>query len=165
MACTPPLRPGGAPPAPSISWGMALALCGAWGGAGSSWWPLPGSTSACCNSTAAPSAPASENAHRTSVHPKTLRELNMGVEASHPRSRVPGLAASALLLWCCELRGLVTTCQLSPSKEHHTRRTCPSNCLKGIICPACSDASCRHAQGGYDGVMRAPAVDCNFWSL
>ena len=67
----------------------------------------------------------------------------------------------------CELRGLVTTCQLSPSKEHahHTRRTCPSNCLKGIICPACSDASCRHAQGGYDGVMRAPAVDCNFWSL
>ena len=87
---------------------------------------------------AAPSALASENAHRTSVHPKTLRELNMGVEASHPRSRVPGLAASALLRWCCELRGLVTTCQLSPSKEHHTRRTCPSNCLKGII-PACSD--------------------------
>ena len=119
---TPPLRPGGAPPAPSISWGMALALYGAWGGAGSSWWPLPGSTSAAATAPAAPSAPASENAHRTSVHPKTLRELNMGVEASHHRSRVPGLAASALLRWLRAARARddlpAVAVQRAPHKTH-----------------------------------------------
>ena len=71
---------------------------------------------------AAPSALASENAHRTSVHPKTLRELNMGVEASHPRSRGPGLAASALLRWLRAARARddlpAVAVQRAPHKTH-----------------------------------------------